>query len=116
MKRYVLFGAGAYVLKTVELLGEENIETILDNDTLKWGTQIKGIPVCNPEEKRESLKDYQIIISVSKKYQSQISEQLRQWNVKDVRTIQAVQAELPPFLYRTSYKTGAYHCKQGGYF
>lgn len=93
MKRYVLFGAGAYVLKTVELLGEENIETILDNDTLKWGTQIKGIPVCNPEEKRESLKDYQIIISVSKKYQSQISEQLRQWNVKDVRTIQAVQAE-----------------------
>lgn len=92
MERYILFGAGACVLKTVELLGEENIEAILDNDILKWGTQIKGIPVCNPEEKRECLINHQIIISVSKKYQSQIAEQLKRWNVKNIRSIQEVQA------------------------
>lgn len=93
MNLYILFGAGIYAQRAIELLGKENIAMIFDNDSSKWGMQLEGIPVCNPEEKREFLKDYQIIISVSQKYQSQIFEQLKRWNVKNIRTLQEVQTE-----------------------
>lgn len=93
MGKYVVFGAGRYALKAVKLLGKENIETFFDNDILKWGTQIEGISVCSLEEKRENLDDYQFIIATSKEYQYQIIEQLKQWNIKNVRTIQDIQVE-----------------------
>lgn len=94
MSRYILFGAGIYAQKAIDLLGKENIEIILDNNSSKWGTQLEGIPVCSPKKKRECLNEYQIIISVSQKYQSQIVEQLKQWGVTNVKTIQTVQTEI----------------------
>ncbi len=94
MKKYILFGAGAYAEKAIALLGREEIEVVLDNDSAKWGRYIAGIPICSPEEKKELLADYQIIIAVSQKYQQQIAEQLRQLNAKNVRSIQEVQTEI----------------------
>lgn len=93
MKKYVLFGAGKYALKAVELLGKNNIGAILDNNILKWGTQVKGIPVHDPKEGTDILKKYQIIIATSPKCQYEIIEQLRQWEITNVRTIQELQVE-----------------------
>lgn len=92
--KYILFGAGAYALKAVELLGRENIMMVLDNDSSKRGENIEGIPVCSPEDVKESIQKCQIIISVSLKYQQQIVDQLQQLGVKDIRTIQDVQTEI----------------------
>lgn len=94
MKKYILFGAGAYAEKAIALLGKEEIEMILDNDSSKWGRDIVGIPICSPEGKREELTDYQVIVAVSQKYQQQIVKQLRQAEIQDIRTIQEVQTEI----------------------
>lgn len=94
MKRYILFGAGAYAAKAVALLGKENIEMILDNDSAKWENKIEDIPIYNPNDEFNSLKKCQIIISTSQKYQQQIIDQLSQREIKNVRTIQQVQTEI----------------------
>ncbi|MCI8550033.1 MAG: methyltransferase domain-containing protein [Lachnospiraceae bacterium] len=94
MKKYVLFGAGDYAARAVGLMGKENIEAIFDNDPLKWGTQMEGIPVCSPEAKRQLLESGQVIVSVSQKYQQQIIEQLHQMDIKDIRTVHEVQTEI----------------------
>lgn len=94
MRRYVLFGAGAYAAKAIELLGKENIEMILDNNSSKWGENIKNILIYNPDEKADCLENYQVIVSVSQKYQQQILGQLEQMGASNVRTIQEVQTEI----------------------
>lgn len=94
MKKYVLFGAGVYAGKAIALLGKEEIEMILDNDSTKWGSDIEGIPVCSPEEKKELLSDCQVIVAVSQKYQREIVEQLRQAGIRNIRSIQEVQTEI----------------------
>lgn len=94
MRKFILFGAGAYAEKAIALLGKEEIEMILDNDSSKWGRYIAGIPICSPEAKKEVLADYQVIVAVSQKYQQQILEQLRQAGIRNIRTIQEVQTEI----------------------
>ncbi len=94
MKKYILFGAGTYATKAIELLGKENIEMILDNNSSKWGEKIENIPICNPDEKMDCLENYQVIVSVSQKYQRQILGQLEHMGASNVRTIQEVQTEI----------------------
>lgn len=94
MKQYFVFGAGAYANKAIELLGKENIEMILDNDSLKWGRRISDVLICNPKDVEKSLKSGQVIIAVSQKYQQQIIDQLSQLNVENIKTIQEVQTEI----------------------
>ena len=94
MKKYVLFGAGVYAQKAIELLGKENIEIILDNDSLKWGNCISDILICNPKVMVDSLKNGQVIISVSQKYQQQIIDQLGQLGIQNIKTIQEVQTDI----------------------
>lgn len=93
MKKYVLFGAGAYAEGAIALLGKENIEMILDNDSSKWGTDLDGITIYSPQNKKEALGDYQVVVSVSRKYEQQIVEQLKEMGVVSFRTLQEVRAE-----------------------
>ena len=48
--KYFLFGAGTYGTRAISLIGKENVEFILDNDSRKWGTDIEGIPILNPQD------------------------------------------------------------------
>lgn len=93
MKKFVLIGAGQYAIKAIRLLGKEKIEMILDNDRTKWGTQLEGISIYGLEEKKELLKFYQVIISVSSKYEQQIMEQLTQMKIKNTKTLRQIQTE-----------------------
>lgn len=93
MKQYVLFGGGVYAEGAIQLLGRENIKMILDNDPSKWGTELEQLTICSPMEKKEELADYTVVVSVSKKYQQQIVDQLKELGVASCRTIQDVRAE-----------------------
>lgn len=93
MKKYILFGAGAYALKAFELLGKENIQYIMDNNQSKHGSDVEGVPVKSFTDDIGELKKCQVIISVSRKYQGEMIKQLEEKGITDYRTIQAVQME-----------------------
>lgn len=94
MGKYILFGAGAYAKNAIGLLGKENIEMILDNDTSKQGTRIEGIPVCSPESQRDILEEGRVMLSVSPQYQSEIRQQLHEMGLENVKSIREVQMEI----------------------
>ena len=94
MKKYILFGAGLYSSTTIQFLGKDQIFCILDNDSMKWGLYIDGIPIYSPKSSKDFLNDYQVIVSVSQKYQQQIIQQLQQMNVEKVKTTQEIQIEI----------------------
>ncbi len=94
MEKYILFGAGQYAIKVIHFLGRDKVELIVDNAPAKWGTNLEGISIYGPEEKKELLKSYQVIISVSLKYQQQIMMQLSQMNVKNAKTLKEIQTEI----------------------
>lgn len=94
MLQYIIFGAGQYALKAIDLLGKENIKMILDNNPQIQGGGIKGITIYDPNDQKEILNKYQIVVSVSQKYQNEIIEQLRKLEAKDILTIQELQTEM----------------------
>ncbi|MCI8464444.1 MAG: methyltransferase domain-containing protein [Lachnospiraceae bacterium] len=94
MKKYLLFGAGAYAERAFKLLGKENIEVIFDNDPAKWGTEMEGIPIYNPDTGKEFWESCQVIVSVSQKYHREIIGQLQNMDVRNIKTIQEIQMEI----------------------
>lgn len=94
MKKYQLFGAGEYARNTINLLGKDQIECIYDNNSDKWGTKIKEIPVKALPKEVEKLEGKQIIISVSQKYQQEIISQFKKMGISNYRTIQDIQTEI----------------------
>ena len=77
MSKYVVFGAGYYAERAIRVLGEDNIEFILDNDKLKWGKQLNNIEIKGVNECVGELDQYCIVISVSEKSKLEIIEQLQ---------------------------------------
>lgn len=85
--KYILFGAGTYAYNAIKLLGKNNIAYILDNDKMKDGKKIDGIPVYFFEDKKSDVINYKIVVSVSKPYQKEIKEQLCKENIENYITI-----------------------------
>lgn len=73
----VLFGAGLFAKKAIDIVGRENIVFIVDNDKNKNGTKLEGIDIYAYDLKKNELQEYKIIIAVSEKYQNQIENQLK---------------------------------------
>lgn len=101
----VLFGAGNYAQKAIELIGKENIAFIVDNDEKKWGSCVQNLCVYGVLDKLEEIKQTEVIISVSVNIQEQIITQLKQLGIENYRTIQEIQAEYTKnkLLKRTDY-------------
>lgn len=74
--KYFLFGAGEYGKRTIALLGKENITMIFDNNSMKWGSLLGGIPVQGFYDSKSLLHDECIIISVSPEKAVDIIKQL----------------------------------------
>lgn len=72
--KYILFGAGEYGKRALSLLGKENVEEIFDNNPMKWGSLLEGIPIKN-FYKGKKLGE-RIIISVSSEKAKEIINQL----------------------------------------
>lgn len=74
---YVLFGAGEYGKRALQLVGRDNVRYFVDNDASKKDN-ISQIPVYVYAEKESELREIKekIIISVSYKYENEIALQL----------------------------------------
>ena len=90
MGKYILFGAGQYAEKAIEILQEDNIAFIVDNNPDKAGTRFHNIPVYLYSDKVNELNKYTIIISVSSKFSGQIAEQLRGDGITEVEYLGAI--------------------------
>lgn len=65
-EKIVLWGAGYACPATIECLGAERINGVFDNDSEKWGKQIKGIPVLSPDEEiARFVEDSAFVISAN---------------------------------------------------
>ena len=75
--KYVIFGAGDYGKKTLEMLGRENVAFFVDNDKNKDGSIINGVEVKFFQKVSKNLKEYWVIIAVAYKYIEDIKAQLQ---------------------------------------
>ena len=73
-KKYVIFGAGDYGKKALEMLGRENVAFFVDNDKNKDGSIINGVEVKFFQKVSKNLKEYWVIIAVAYKYIEDIKE------------------------------------------
>lgn len=92
--QYVMFGAGANSKMVLELLGKNNVKYIVDNDVSKSGTLIEGIKCYHYEEKKEELKNENVIVSVSYKLFDEISQQLMKSGVASLKHFSVIQQRL----------------------
>lgn len=76
-KKYVIFGAGDYGKKALEMLGRENVAFFVDNDKNKDGSIIDGVEVKFFQRINKKLKEYLVIIAVSYQYIKDIKTQLQ---------------------------------------
>lgn len=65
--KIVLFGAGNYILESIEAFDRKRIIAILDNDPNKWGQEIEGLKVQAPKHffKKEVDRNYAVVLSTS---------------------------------------------------
>lgn len=94
MKKYILFGAGKYAKKAINIIGAENIVFIVDNDKAKNGVMLEEIPIFSYEDKKYELINYEIVISVSEKYTNEIEEQLSKDGFNNYILLRKIQVEL----------------------
>lgn len=80
-KKYVIFGAGDYGKKALEMLGRENVAFFVDNDKNKDGSIINGVEVKFFQKVSKNLKEYWVIIAVAYKYIEDIKAQLQDIDV-----------------------------------
>ena len=76
-KKYVIFGAGDYGKKALEMLGRENVAFFVDNDKNKDGSIIDGVKVKFFQRINKKLKEYLVIVAVSYQYIKDIKTQLQ---------------------------------------
>ena len=83
-REWILFGAGDEGKKLVNLLKNTdiNIYAYADNDIEKVGTVIDGIKVISFAEMKELYDKYDIVVSVSPKYEDILIKQLKSEGVK----------------------------------
>lgn len=81
---YVLFGSGQCGDSCLDCVGDENVAYFLDNDESKKGSK-RGISVYSFQEKVDDLRngDYQIILSVSDRYEEELAKQLTEYGITD---------------------------------
>lgn len=65
-KELFLFGSGRYADKFIEMYHKDyEIRGLLDNNSLKWGTELNGYPVFSPETLYDlNPRDYKVIICI----------------------------------------------------
>lgn len=76
-KKYVIFGAGDYGKKALEMLGRENVAFFVDNDKNKDGSVVNGLEVKFFSRINKKLKEYLVIVAVSYQYIKDIKTQLQ---------------------------------------
>lgn len=105
MKKFVIFGAGDYGQRTLNILGIDNVAFFIDNDNNKIGTDKNNIPIRGFDECINDLYKYNIVIAVSNKYVYEIKAQLQKNNIKVYDDFLSIQKRITKknILSRTDY-------------
>lgn len=79
-ENYIIFGAGHQGKKCYELLKRDNghISFFVDNDAVKWGNSIEGIPIRCPAEIKKTNPEHTIIVIACAKGEQDIKQQMIQ--------------------------------------
>lgn len=72
--KIVIFGAGGYGRKLLDIIGNKNVEFFVDNNTMIHGTEYKGI-VVRPVSALDNIKGVDVVVS-TRKYFDEIKEQI----------------------------------------
>ena len=94
MGKYVLFGAGKYGCMILEWLHSENVAYFVDNSIEKQNTVINGKKVYSLEEKKEDIKQYEIIISAKADRNSAMAADLRKVGIDSFYTYKEIEQEV----------------------
>ena len=94
MKKYILFGAGTYGKKAVELLEQKNILCFTDNNPALWGQCIDGIPVKKPEKALNNLSGHTVIITAGGEYEAEIIRDLEKYHIQNYSTLRKEQQRI----------------------
>lgn len=82
-KEFLVFGAGDSLRIWLERYGlKKQTKFVFDNDPLKWGTEIFGIPIKNPA-KLPKLLNKNTRLLIASIHHEKISEQLNKMGIKD---------------------------------
>ncbi|MFR5191702.1 MAG: adenylyltransferase/cytidyltransferase family protein [Lachnospiraceae bacterium] len=82
-KKIYLFGSGRYAEQFIEQFGKYyNIEGLLDNNRDRWGSNLKGIPIMEPQRLCELEGPYKVFICI--KFFEDVLEQLKEMGVMDI--------------------------------
>lgn len=76
-KKYILFGAGIFGEKMLELFGEDKVYCYCDNSTEKIGKKFHEKEIISLEKLKEIHRDYHIVITANSSVSLEINQQLR---------------------------------------
>ena len=76
-KSVVIFGAGDFGRKTLDIVSVDDVAFFVDNDKKKAGMEINGVKVYHFSDVSDILKHYRIIVAVDTKYIDEVNEQLK---------------------------------------
>lgn len=85
-KGVVIFGAGDFGRKTLDIISSDEVAFFVDNDKRKAGTEINGVKVYHFSDVSDILKHYRIIVSVGAKYINEVFKQLKMVSVVPIDT------------------------------
>ena len=83
VKKLVLFGSGIFTTRFLdEFDGCYEVYSVIDNNSARWGTTIKGVPINSPDILKSIPADELHIIICIKKYYG-VVRQLADWGIED---------------------------------
>lgn len=83
VKKLVLFGSGIFTNRFLdEFDGCYEVYSVIDNNSARWGTTIKGVPINSPDILKSMPADELHIIICIKKYYG-VVRQLADWGIED---------------------------------
>lgn len=83
LKKLVLFGSGIFTNRFLdEFDGCYEVYSVIDNNSARWGTTIKGVPINSPDILKSIPADELHIIICIKKYYG-VVRQLADWGIED---------------------------------
>lgn len=83
VKKLVLFGSGIFTNRFLdEFDGCYEVYSVIDNNSARWGTTIKGVPINSPDILKSIPADELHIIICIKKYYG-VVRQLADWGIED---------------------------------
>lgn len=82
-KPIILFGAGEFGRKALDYFGADRVFCFVDNNPYMKGKTVEGVSVISFEQLKEIHPHYQIVISVGRRFVSEVAGQLEAAGITD---------------------------------